>query len=120
MFFQNGVIYRYDKKINLIKKFNNTKDICIENDLYTLNPILAQEWDYERNGGLTPDLVVPGHNTKVWWKCSTCGQSSQAPPCRRALQDSGCRKCADKNNWTIRRVKAARKECDKGQLFFDI
>jgi DNA-directed RNA polymerase subunit RPC12/RpoP len=91
-----------------------------KNDLATLYPKLAQEWDYERNGELTPDLVGPGHNAKVWWKCLTCGQSYQAPPCRRALQDSGCRKCADKNNWTIRRAKAARKEFDKGQLFFDI
>jgi DNA-directed RNA polymerase subunit RPC12/RpoP/very-short-patch-repair endonuclease len=91
-----------------------------KNDLATLYPKLVQEWDYDRNGKLTPDIVLPGHNGKVWWKCLECGRSYQAPPSRRTSQGSGCRKCADKMNWTIRRANAARKECDKGQLFFDI
>ena len=91
-----------------------------KNDLATLNPKLAQEWDYERNVGLSPDFVAPRHNAKVWWICSTCGHSYQASPNRRALQGSGCRKCADKMNWTIRRKNAARKEVIKGQLLFDL
>jgi hypothetical protein len=40
------------------------------NDLATLNPKLAQEWDYEKNSPLTPNDVTIGSNTKVWWKCS--------------------------------------------------
>ncbi len=39
------------------------------NDLQTSNPTLAQEWNYEKNKGLTPVDVMPNSNKKVWWKC---------------------------------------------------
>ena len=41
-----------------------------ENDLQTVNPTLAKEWNYERNNGLTPMEVLPNSNKMVWWKCS--------------------------------------------------
>ena len=41
-----------------------------ENDLQTVNPILAEEWNYERNNGLTPMDVLPNSNRMVWWICS--------------------------------------------------
>ena len=40
-----------------------------KNDLQTINPILASEWDYEKNDKLTPMDVLPNSNKKVWWKC---------------------------------------------------
>ena len=40
------------------------------NDLQTLNPILANEWDYDKNGEITPDMVTLGSTRKVWWKCN--------------------------------------------------
>ena len=40
------------------------------NDLQTTNPTLANEWNYEKNNGLTPMDVMPNSNKKVWWKCS--------------------------------------------------
>ena len=40
------------------------------NDLQSVNPTLAKEWNYEKNNGLTPMDVTPGSNKKVWWKCS--------------------------------------------------
>lgn len=39
------------------------------NDLTIVNPTLAEEWNYEKNGTLTPDQVTAGSNKKVWWKC---------------------------------------------------
>ena len=39
------------------------------NDLQTVNPALAEEWNYEKNEGLTPTDVMPYSNIKVWWKC---------------------------------------------------
>lgn len=39
------------------------------NDLATVNPTLAEEWNYEKNGTLTPDQVTAGSEKKVWWKC---------------------------------------------------
>ena len=41
-----------------------------ENDLQTINPILANEWNYDKNDDLTPSDVLPNSNRKVWWKCS--------------------------------------------------
>jgi len=40
-----------------------------ENDLETVNPTLAKEWNYEKNGDLTPTDVMPNSGKKVWWKC---------------------------------------------------
>ena len=40
-------------------------------------PELAMEWDYEKNGVLTPENVSYGSNKKVWWICPKCGQSYQ-------------------------------------------
>ena len=41
-----------------------------QNDLQTVNPILAKEWNYDKNNGLTPTDVLPNSDKKVWWKCS--------------------------------------------------
>ena len=41
-----------------------------ENDLQTVNPTLAKEWNYEKNNGLTPMDVLPNSGKNVWWKCS--------------------------------------------------
>ena len=41
-----------------------------ENDLQTVNPTLAKEWNYEKNNGLTPEDVLTNSHKKVWWKCS--------------------------------------------------
>ena len=39
------------------------------NDLKTTHPDLSAEWDYEKNGNLTPEDVMPGSKRIVWWKC---------------------------------------------------
>ena len=41
-----------------------------KNDLQTVNPNLANEWNYEKNCGLTPMDVTPNSNRKVWWICN--------------------------------------------------
>lgn len=41
-----------------------------ENDLQTVNPQLANEWDYEKNGALKPDEFTANSGQKVWWKCN--------------------------------------------------
>lgn len=40
------------------------------NDLLTMNPMLASEWDYEKNGNLRPEKFTLGSHKKIWWKCS--------------------------------------------------
>lgn len=63
------------------------------NDLATVDPILAKEWDSEKNGNLTPEQVTRGYTKKVWWKCTQCGSNWQTPPCVRKKGASGCEKC---------------------------
>lgn len=62
------------------------------NDLQTVNPTLANEWNYEKNNGLAPVDVTPGSNKKVWWKCEK-GHEWQAMVCHR-FKGSGCPYCA--------------------------
>ena len=57
-------------------------------------PVLANEWDYHKNGDLTPDLVTPGSSRKVWWKCSKCNHEWAAIISNRAGKGRGCPQCA--------------------------
>ncbi len=36
-------------------------------------PDLLEDWDYEKNTGVSPELLTPGSGMKVSWKCKTCG-----------------------------------------------
>jgi hypothetical protein len=72
------------------------------NDLSTLNPELAIQWDCEKNKGLvnkrgedisTPDKVTPGSHQKVWWKCSKCGHEWLAKVENRHRLNQGCPEC---------------------------
>ena len=62
-----------------------------KNDLQTVNQILAKEWDYEKNNGLTPVDVMPNSGQKVWWKCQK-GHKWQATIASRN-QEHGCPIC---------------------------
>ena len=62
------------------------------NDLQTLNPTLASEWDFQRNNGLTPADVTPNSHKTVWWKCSE-GHEWQAIIGNRH-KGNGCPYCA--------------------------
>ena len=65
--------------------------IAGENDLATLDPVLASEWDYDKNGELRPDNVMPGSQKKVWWKCAE-GHSWRAAIYSR--KNHGCPVCS--------------------------
>lgn len=41
-----------------------------KNDLVTIAPELAEQWNYEKNGNLLPEDVCVSSGKKVWWKCS--------------------------------------------------
>ncbi|MDA0986216.1 MAG: zinc-ribbon domain-containing protein [Bacteroidetes bacterium] len=47
----------------------SNKKVNKENSLAYKNPKLAIEWNYKRNGKLTPNKTVPGSGKIVWWKC---------------------------------------------------
>ena len=69
-------------------------------------PLLVKEWDYEKNGTLKPENVSHGMQTKVWWKCSSCGISFQANISSRC-SGTGCPKCARNRNIKARMKKVA-------------
>ena len=65
-----------------------------ENDLLTVNPVLAEEWNPEKNGNLKPEDFLANSGKKVWWKCSK-GHEWQATIDNRS-QGRGCPYCAHK------------------------
>ena len=64
-----------------------------ENDLATAFPAIADEWDAEANGGLTPDQFAPNSNRKAFWRCPL-GHSYSATISSRVNRGSGCPICA--------------------------
>lgn len=69
------------------------KAIVGENDLKTAYPLLALEWNYEKNGELTPRDVMGQSGKKVWWKCAF-GHEWAVSPNSRVSQNSGCPICS--------------------------
>ena len=63
------------------------------NDLASLYPNLTKEWDYEKNGDLTPETIYPGSNLKVWWKCNN-NHSWKTKINLRTRMKTGCPVCA--------------------------
>lgn len=45
------------------------KKVSKENSLKSVKPELARQWNYDRNGNLTPENVTARSAKKVWWKC---------------------------------------------------
>ena len=68
-----------------------------ENDLATVYPDIAMQWDYEKNDGLMPNKVFPNSNKKVWWKCDK-GHSWRAAPNTRT-SGCNCPYCAGNKVW---------------------
>ncbi len=63
------------------------------NDLETLSPSLAKEWNYEKNE-LKPSEVLNYSNNKCWWKCEK-GHTWEATVSNRQ-QGTGCPYCSNK------------------------
>ena len=62
------------------------------NDLETINPRLASEWNYEKNGELKPNMIAPKSNKMVWWKCSNGHEWINSPNRRK---NNGCPYCSN-------------------------
>ncbi len=58
-------------------------------------PEVAKEWDYEKNGNLTPDDVTASSEKRIWWVCPK-GHSYSAIPSNRIRLNSGCPYCSGK------------------------
>ena len=73
---------------------SNKKVLQGFNDLSTSNPLLAEEWNYEKNSGLLPSQVLAGTHKKVWWKCKS-GHEWEATVSSRSNGGHGCPYCAN-------------------------
>lgn len=62
------------------------------NDLATINPNLAKEWDYSKNTGISPKAISIKSNKKVYWKCSN-GHSWRSTVASRSA-GGGCPICS--------------------------
>lgn len=76
------------------------------NDLKTLSPEVASEWNYEKNGELRPENILNKSSRKVWWKCHECGYEWRTSVASRTGSNhSGCKECSKK--------KAGKQFCKK-------
>ena len=64
-----------------------------ENDLLTKCPDIAEEWDYDRNGELSPSEVYYRSGKTVWWKCKRCGFEYTAPIHQKTKLRTKCNNC---------------------------
>lgn len=62
------------------------------NDLLTVAPEIAGEWDYNRNNPMLPQNVMAGTQKKVWWICPK-GHSYQAIISNRTVNKTKCPVC---------------------------
>lgn len=66
-----------------------------ENDLESYSPELAEQWDREKNGALSPAQVSVFSNRRVWWKCSR-GHEWQVKISDRVTKRSDCPYCTNR------------------------
>ncbi len=64
-----------------------------ETSLAELLPLIALDWDYQKNAPLRPDEITPRSVKSVWWRCSE-GHEFRTRVYRRV--DSGCPYCKRK------------------------
>ena len=69
------------------------------NDLQTLHPQLASEWNTQRNGSITPNQIIAGSTKKVWWQCPQ-GHEWEAQ-IRSRVRGTGCPQCAKEKRKAI-------------------
>lgn len=72
---------------------NSSKLLVGVNDLQTVAPQLAAEWDQAANGTLFPEDVMASSNRKVWWRCAH-GHCWGARVCNRTEHGESCPYCA--------------------------
>jgi hypothetical protein len=65
-----------------------------DNNLLSLFPKIAKEWDSNKNGKLKPDLVTSGSNKKVWWLCPKNHSYDSVINKRTRKEKSGCPYCS--------------------------
>lgn len=74
-----------------VEKYHKTK-VANSGSFAEKYPVQAQDWDTERNGGLTPYALSYGSDKEVYWKCKVCGYKWKRSP-KRYIITGGCPIC---------------------------
>ncbi len=78
---------------------NMTEKTYKSKSLMAIYPDIAKDWNYEKNGRLTPDTIAFGSAKTVWWKCQKCGNEWKATVNSRTnssmYSKRGCPVCGD-------------------------
>ena len=69
--------------------FNDLKS----KSLLSMFPLIASEWDYDKNGTLKPSMISPEDHDAYWWICPNCHESYKAIVKNRTRLGSACNKC---------------------------
>jgi len=89
--------------------------------LATTYPRISKEWNYRKNGLLTPENITSGSNKKVWWKCLTDPKHEwQASPKQRTKQNNTCSICNSLGSCYPKVAKEWHPIKNKGLTPFDI
>lgn len=67
------------------------------NDLKSLSPEVASEWDFEKNHPKRPEEFTNGSAERAWWVCSK-GHSWDAAITSRTSRGSGCPQCTNQSS----------------------
>lgn len=65
------------------------------NDLQTMRPTIATQFDVHRNGGLTAADVAISSSTNCWWLCEQ-GHSHSVSPSKKTLPTYKCPVCSNR------------------------
>ena len=71
---------------------SNKKVLAGFNDLLTVFPEIAAEWDYQKNDGKSPKDYVYGSSARVCWRCKK-GHTWSIPIINRTRDGNGCPAC---------------------------
>lgn len=66
-----------------------------ENDVQTMSPAAAAQFDLYRNGGLTAADVANSSSIKYWWTCDA-GHSHDVSPSKKTLHTYRCPICSNR------------------------
>lgn len=78
-----------EEKVNIYNQYIKSRK---NNSLLEKNFKLASEWNTEKNGDLTPDMVTVNSGKKVWWRAN-CNHEWEATIASRNRTGCGCPYC---------------------------
>lgn len=80
--YSGALWWRCDKghsyRVGLKKKLNGTHNGCEhclatvkekEDSIAVTHPEVAKQWDYEKNGAITPEMITFRSGKMIWWRC---------------------------------------------------